>query len=367
MTGHGVIPNWKLRVTNITNNSRYIPYTNNPVDRPPAIAHTRRPGVASTAAQDRGRCPIVKLTDDLVLAPRSEGSFTLTGHWKTPDGIVLATWAHDLFTRHPYPGTVSVYDNSDRLALEVATKGPRALGYQYGWRQKAVTPEAYPRLAAALRAYRGPVNPPGDGQKGPMPAVVTDCEQQMMFVVRLGELDDGSHGSLVIYDRLGDLAALALADADARRFQFVDGEGRLLATARAVDPPPPKALGPMRLGDILRGDFLQCQQAGCMVRYDIKYERGGYGNSSLLLDEDYRWVIATSMQLRSLYDGRAGWGPLSEYWSQRLLLLAGLALIGVFLCLLRGLHTLVYPGTRAVNRKNDFVYSTHPMGMAAAP
>eukprot|EP00932_Pfiesteria_piscicida_P004636 SRR837773.14540.p2 GENE.SRR837773.14540~~SRR837773.14540.p2 ORF type:complete len:165 (-),score=37.09 SRR837773.14540:28-522(-) len=129
-----------------------------------------------------------------------------------------------------------------------------------------------------------------------------------------------------IYDRNGTLVAHTLTNSRVARHLFVDPQGYLLATAEAP-----------RLSDSIAYRALPKDAArGGVLTYQLKIERGGYTNSSALLDQENLWVLAAVVQLRAIQDGRSLFAPVLPqilpwaYW----LVAAALAALVLGVCLI---------------------------------
>jgi hypothetical protein len=168
---------------------------------------------------------------------------------------------------------------------------------------------------------------------------LVDCEGHLLYVVKLLQQEAATllPGGIDVYDRAGTLVAHAMVDYSIARYQFVDVNGNLIATAEApgvglaislknLDPEPYR---------------------GSILPYGIEFQRGGYTGASRLLDTDYRWVIAAAVQARALDDAHRSIQP----WAPWLLVVAGCmfgALLLVLICCACGaIYRLVYPRGRS--------------------
>jgi len=252
------------------------------------------PIVSSSEGQDQQRCPLLSLPADVIVTPEMASWLRVTGDWRTPNDIVLATWEQNLFTtrfRRLYVKNAV----EGHLAVQTRTLADRDLKLLYGFDEPAV-----PGASTAL----------------------IDCDKRLLFVVR--ELTDPPQ-ALNIYGRDGSLLATTItAYHDIPRYQFVDPtHGFLLAIAES----------PGIWANVSRSNIPVDAARGYIMPYQIHFYPGGYANYSRLMDIDYRWVIAAAVQVQAVNAAQKGFRPWLSLTVLQLLIAAsicvGLALTGL--------------------------------------
>lgn len=124
-------------------------------------------------------------------------------------------------------------------------------------------------------------------------APIVDCDGLLLYVIELISPDTSqSPGGINIYDKHGSLVAYAIASSMVARYQFVDMNGYLLATAEA----------PGLHENVSFADLPKEPAKGYMLPYGVHFEPGNYADASRLLGSNYRWVIAAATQMRAIHD-----------------------------------------------------------------
>lgn len=257
----------------------------------------------STPGQDALRCPLLKLPSVVYL---QNDAALPKGSWKNSVGATLATWS----------GLNMVKINSlasEKLALQAKPLSGQWLEKMYGWISKPVYLQDSEGIYEAL----------------------IDCDGRLMYVVQLSPIIDGSLAPghpIQIYGKDGTLLAASLSDQTVERISFVDLNGALLATAES----------PGLYSNFSRASVITASN-GVPLSYQINFEPGSYLNASRFLEEEYRWVIASAVQVRAVYN--AGYTAPSTFSTS----LAIAIWIGIFLaicilgCIMWGVYRLVYP------------------------
>lgn len=258
----------------------------------------------STPGQDALRCPILKLPSEVYLQNHAA---LPKGSWKNGVGATLATWN----------GLDMIKINSlasEKLALQAKMLSGQWLEKMYGWVS----------------------NPPYlQDPKGVYEALI-DCDGRLMYVVQLSSIIENSLAPghpIQIYGPNGKLLAASLSDRTVERISFVDLNGALLATAES----------PGLYSNFSRSSVITASN-GIPLSYQIDFESGGYFNASRFLEEEYRWVIASAVQVRAVW--LSGYTASDSTFSA---LMAVEIWIGIILvicilgCMMWGIYRLVYP------------------------
>jgi hypothetical protein len=301
--------------------------------------------LGSTAAQDRGACPLVKLPAELHMRAVESTWSGQGGAWQSSSGVV-----HSSF-RLWFMSTNWDTAYNRNLDLQGAFRGEvtsdEELEYSYGWAVKR-GPMDYPAIARLENdwwsaIYRGAYTPLASPEQKYGNAsnasvwhttALVDCEGYLLFVVKLLQQDDAKlPGGIDVYDSAGTLVAHAMVDYTIARYQFVDVSGNLIATAEA----PGVGMG-ISLKDLEPDPY-----RGFILPYGVEFQKTGYTNASRLLDIDYRWVIAAAVQARALDDAHRYWQPWAPWLLVAMGCLFGALLLVLICCACGAMYRLVYP------------------------
>jgi len=151
---------------------------------------------------------------------------------------------------------------------------------------------------------------------------LTDCKDNLVAVVRAENTDAQQAGKMLVFNSVGELAAVALPDPILARYQFIDVNGYLLATAEA----------PTLNANITYKELPRREDLGYVVPYTMHWELGGYNMSSDLIREDSRWILSLAIQVRALQDAHQNFIP--PLVKDRFLLFAVAAAVILSGCLL---------------------------------
>ncbi|CAK0887504.1 unnamed protein product [Prorocentrum cordatum] len=313
-----------------------------------ASENVTTPRSGSTAAQDRGACPLVKLPAKLHMMATESTWAGQGGTWQSNTGVV-----HSSF-RLSFISTTwdTAYNRNldEQAAFRGEVTSDEELEYSYEWKLRK-GPMDYPAIAklendwwsavykgahSVLKSPEEKYGKAGDDQASTWrTTALVDCEGHLLYVVKLlqQEAEKLLPGGIDVYDRGGTLVAHAMVDYSIARYQFVDVNGNLIATAEA----PGVGLA-IPLKDLEPDPY-----KGLILPYGVEFQKGGYTDASRLLDTDYRWVIAAAVQARALDDAHRSFQP----WAPWLLVAAGVlfgALLLVLICFACGaMYRLVYP------------------------
>lgn len=304
------------------------------VSDPTVVLHTPEDkAFGGTPGQDRGKCPIVKLPSLMVLKPTESHSTGLSGVWMMPSSsVALASFGQNFLSNSW--DRINVRNLDERLALRAEIKSDEQLQYLYDWKAQAA-PQDYPAISTLMKAFRSE-----NSTRPPITISLSDCEDRLMFVLRLHRDGDAltDPGDIGLYDRLGNLVAYALADPLIARYQFVDPMGHRLAVAES----------PGLYQNVSMKDMPRDGDRGRILPFELQVDAGGYANASRLMDPEWRWILAAAVQLRAIEDAHSEW-PLAMprplvaiYWVFSVVGL--LVLLGVCFAMYR----VVYPSSSGV-------------------
>mmetsp|Transcript_22921 Transcript_22921/g.41615 ORF Transcript_22921/g.41615 Transcript_22921/m.41615 type:complete len:465 (-) Transcript_22921:42-1436(-) len=319
----GVIPEWRLKQTDGL-----------PVFNPKPLIYTYKeplPPVASTPAQDTQRCPLLKIPDNISLAARSKTWYRLNGDIDTKDGMTIATWSQNLLTYDWRK--VDIYNSADgsrSVRARILTDQEMVLAF--GW--KAPKPAANATKVPLL-----PANYPD--LKSTSNIALLDCDGRLTYVVTQ---DVKFPYKLTVYNAEKKLLASTIVDTTIMRYQFVDPEsGYLIATAEAPD-----------IGFLIsRRKLPQDAALGYVPPFGIKFEKGGYTNSSRLMEIDYRWVILAAVEVSAINLAEQIWYPKTAQTVLDLLWGVFFFLIAVGICyMLYYIYATVFPPVAVVAERN---------------
>lgn len=135
-------------------------------------------------------------------------------------------------------------------------------------------------------------------------------EGELLFMISLREIPGSLQagrtlGEISIYDASGNLVAHSLRDIMIDKYEFIDPDsGYLLATGESP-----------ALGLNIAIKDLPVDWSKADVRpFGLRFELGGYAQSSKLLEANFRWVIAVALQARALRDAHQAMVPWQPYF-----------------------------------------------------
>jgi len=117
---------------------------------------------------------------------------------------------------------------------------------------------------------------------------LTDCKDNLVAVVRAENTDAQQAGKMLVFNSVGELAAVALPDPILARYQFIDVNGYLLATAEA----------PTLNANITYKELPRREDLGYVVPYTMHWELGGYNMSSDLIREAHSLLLCLLLLCR---------------------------------------------------------------------
>lgn len=251
----------------------------------------------STPDQDRQQCATISLPQEFYMLSDDLSVWKQSGTWVDGDGLHLAFWMRNLFSFHWR--TVFLSSPSSVMAVKAPVETEAVLHQDYRFWVSQL-PTDYPALKPyETRTVRNAGTSMGTTLGDATVVPFLDCAGELLFVAAYykgeGPYQSGDPmwpGFVDVYDRDGNLVAHSLDKVHTLRFQFVDTNGHLLAT---VESPG--------VGHNISKEHLQRDAGrGNVVPYQIRYEPGGYANSSRLLAPEFRWVLAQAAQVRALFE-----------------------------------------------------------------
>lgn len=289
-----------------------------------------------SAAQELLECPLLKLSDHVMLDPNYTTFWGQAGSWRTlPDGWTTGSWGQRFFSQNWRKVSFRNFDGREALYAEELSD--EELKTSYGWtvgagllnhpaiRQLQGDWDKAKIFSRLRESFEEGIPPKKLGRSDPTTKfALFDCADQLLFVIQLALPDDGP-GAIQVYDRVGNLAIHSLTDFAVARHQFVDVHGNLLARAEAPG-----------LGQNLSlSDYPENLAKGQVLSYELSFEEGGYEGASRVLEPKFRWILASAVQLRAIVDGRRALLPPLPGMLPRLYWATSLTLIGIvtFACL----------------------------------
>lgn len=252
----------------------------------------------STEGQDSQACPLLKLPGLLRLESKASSWMRRSGSMEDYNSVAMGFWSQNLLTQRWR--TMYLRDVDGKLALKAVPMDKDTLSRNYGWAPKNMSTD-YDLYTSYKRDLRQEINWVPEADTSKTWVALLDCAGDLLFVFLL---QAGEPGHTDIYDRYGYFLAHSLNDPIVARYQWIDTEGRLLATAES----------PGLRENISRAELPTDDAYGGILFYELGYEQGGYKSASKLMDEEYRWVIASAMQVSAVYEAEDdGWVPTAQY------------------------------------------------------
>lgn len=285
----------------------------------------------STPGQDQQVCPLIKLPDYMVLQEVSSNSQGSKGSWVTSNRVTLAGWQQNFWGTNWNAIYLKTVDG--QLAYKAVPTTEQELNDKYLWRAASAT---YPNLTE-LDARQQLVGASSNAYT----FVLTDCQDTLMFVVRLQK---GLPGVMDIYDRSGGLQAHTVSDPKILRHQFVDTSGYLIAIAESpgILMNVTRPLGPIPT------------DKSHISPYAVLYTAGTFSG---LMNQEFHWVIASAVQVRAMVDAYGTWTP---NLTVGIVGMAATAFFLVIFCLIGAmlvLYRMVFPELAELrNYKNPFIF-----------
>lgn len=312
-------------------------------DEPSNIPLMQPLDVGSTDSQDSMRCPMLQLPQDVTIIPTQTSVTSMQkGVWLSPNHIEFASWGHK------WTQWESVYINNFdgfqavRTGLDTVENVKRG----YNWEPQSGAPNhptALRPMDVVVRVTsKHSLDVDGQELEGPPRRVapLVDCDDLLLYVIELVPPETRrSPGGINIYDKHGLLVAYSITSDMIARYQFVDMNGYLLATAES----------PGLFQNVSYLELPRDPAKGNVLSYGIHFESGHYADASRLLSPNYRWIITAAVQMRAIHDAHGPWSYLqfshhTTHWAAITIywILAGLGLL-VTLFAFYSSYLCVYP------------------------
>lgn len=300
----GIIPQWRLDAAAMP--TRSLETLANADAQERKREERRKNKATSVLIPQDQECPTTRLTKLLVLEPQYVGWLGQAGLWRDKfSNIILGSWTQSFAAQNWETVRYVNLDYIDAFRAEEIIE--EELLTKFEWKA-GLGPQNYSAIVELERPFRqvahltkvwdfeeGLIQPKEIKKKEPPTYIaLVDCQLVLQYVVVLQKATRYP-GNIDVYNRKGILVAHALTDMDIARHQFIDTEGRLLATAEAPGLNQNISFANLPL-DPARGDVLT---------YVMKFESSRYSGASQLLQPDYRWILASAVQMRAVIDGRA--------------------------------------------------------------
>lgn len=332
------IPQWRLDLATGRPDDWWTRNVASPVSS--LIWGTDQPEVTASPAQDHQRCPIVKLPNSFVTSASYASHFSIAGTWSYTNSVKLASWEQNFlsmgFSRDLHKVTTVIRTAStNQVAIRTRPFTNREMETLFNWKAANAyfdMNKTMPMEQASLQVFRD------------FNIAIFDCVGTLMYVVRE---NTQSPREVQVFSRDGSLIAKSHVGDPVLKYQFIDPQsGYLIATAEA---PGINASIPLK-------DIPASVAEGGVVPVAFHFERGGYTNSSPLMDIEYHWVLATAVQALSIYRADAG----DASWQlttvvEGFLILCLLAVVLVFGGSLFCIYRCVFPH----GHDDEFIYGRH--------
>lgn len=282
------IPQWRLDLATGRPDDWWTRNFASPISS--LIWGTDRPEVTASPAQDHQRCPIVKLPNSFVTSASYASHFSIAGTWSHTNFVKLASWEQNFlsmgFSRDLHKVTTVIRTAStNQVAIRTRPFTNKEMETLFNWKAANASfdmNKTMPVEQASLQVFRD------------FNIAIFDCVGTLMYVVRE---NTQSPREVQVFSRDGSLIAKSHVGDPVLKYQFIDPQsGYLIATAEA---PGINASIPLK-------DIPASVAEGGVVPVAFHFERGGYTNSSPLMDIEYHWVLATAVQALSIYRADAG-------------------------------------------------------------
>jgi hypothetical protein len=246
------------------------------------------PDVASSPAQDGQQCPVLKLPNQIVMAGHRRSWLSLQGQWYTPNHVQVATFDQGFFGSFmwyskPIQMNLNIrLESSGQIAIRSKTYTDSGMRQLYKWSAKGT-------LTGNTSKSGTPAN------SSAMNIVLLDCVGNLMYVVRKTDIYN-----LTVYSRDGDPLTSAWVEQPVLRLQFADLRNKHYLIAKAEAP---------GIGANISETEIPKKADYPILPFEIKFAEGGFGNSSLLMEPQNRWVVAAAVQAYAIYEGEKDFLP----------------------------------------------------------
>jgi hypothetical protein len=330
------IPKW--RVDLVTGNGDDWWITSKLKNMKTALWGDGLPDVTASPAQDRQRCPALKLPTSFYGAARYSSWRRLYGEWNTGNDVTVATFEQNYlnigFSRDVKTVQVTIYTAATgQVAARTRPFSDEQLLTSFNWKSPVLN-NSY-AVANGTNVTNGTWA--NNDTYADWNLAIFDCVGTLMYVVKQKNLHPLPN-EILLYSRDGKLISSSQTGHPVLRYQFVDpSSGYLIATAEA----------PGINASITRKDIPVNDELGNVLPFGFKFEEGGYANSSALMENEYRWVLATAVQALAIYKAEerlSSWTLIAvvEAFLIACIVVSVLMVGGLFFCI----YSLVFPGGR---------------------
>jgi hypothetical protein len=344
------IPQWKLDLVTGTGDDWWITHVASKIKSiQNALWGTDLPDVTASPAQDHQTCPVLKLPASFYGAAKYSSWRRLYGEWSTGNDVTVATFEQNYlmmgFSRDVKQVSVLIRTAATgQVAIRTRPYTDEQMMLLFNWKATGIKSAANGTSSTlpvngtngtALATANGtalPAAPTVQDYTG-WNLAIFDCVGTLMYVVKE---KSAFPAEIQLYSRDGTLVSSSHVGHPVLRYQFVDpSSGYLISTAEA----------PGINASISRTDIPKDVQVGDVLPFGFKFEEGGYTNSSALMENEYRWVLATAVQSLAIYNAEGE----ASYWTVvtvveafliACIVLSVLLVGGLFFCVYR----LVFPG-----------------------
>lgn len=309
-------------------------------DRVPIPRYTQNYYVGPTAqpasrGQDEQECGFTTLPEKFRLVPRVQDEMTRMGFFETDQGATLVQWTQSLFG-WAYQNIFFNIDDKAFIKVEVLDNdGVDAL---------------YDELAE-----EGIETPISNADFNTI--VIKDCQDVLLYIFR------EHRQNINIYEVYN------------RAFQFLAGSVEGINYQDQIhfydEHRAPIAIAQSPFVTTMAATTIYKPPDGQVKQWEIEYVGGDMGSNSSLVGEEYRWVLATAVQVRAIRE--ATWangspeepGVYSWFLFTWFLVFSLVVLLGCYL--LRFMYFLVYPREMQPAITNPFMKDFRAYGVLEDP
>jgi len=308
-------------------------------DRVPIPRYSQNYDAVPTAqpasrGQDEQECGFTTLPEKFRLIPKVQDEMTRMGFFQTDQGATLMQWTQSLFG-WAYQNVFFNVDDKAFIKAEV-------LDY-------AGLDALYDGLAE-----EGIEMPISNADFNTI--VIKDCQDVLLYIFREHKRNINIYE---VYNRAGQFIAGSVEGINYKdQIHFYDETRKPIAIAQSP------------LVTTMAAEALYKASDGQVKQWEIEYVGGFSSNSSLKLEE-YRWVLATAVQMRAIRDADWANGAPEEPAVYPWFIFTWFSVLFVFVvlavCLLRVTYFLVYPREKQAAIANPFMKDFRAYGVLEDP
>lgn len=251
------------------------------------------PAITGSPGQDKQKCPILKLPDRIMMAAKHTSWLSLNGAWQTPEAVTVAMWDQNYigmgFARDIKSVSVNIRaPSSGHLAARTRYFTNKEMKRLFDWKEPSNSSGDRHFFAKFVENATALKDNTFEDTEEEWNIAIFDCEGTLLYVVKF-ELPR----YLKIYSRDGRLLTEALVGDPVLKYSFIDPKsGYLIADAET--PGVGANMKPEQIPESYKVHHV--------LPFGFVFQHGGYANSSMFLEPEYRWVIAAAIQALTIFD-----------------------------------------------------------------